>query len=119
MGTALQNFKIPLPDPIHKPVIVIDTTAPPSGEVIPQRFRFSNPLIPVAFTVADQLVYAIEDLPVRLFPMEIVVPGVVMPDFNHLRHPRSAHAPFRVPHPFPQQLFSDVPYWQGCKRDPL
>ena len=47
MRTALQNLYTVIVDPENDPVAVIDTFAPPALQISAQRFRLSDPAIPI------------------------------------------------------------------------
>ena len=84
------------PDPVHEPVFTVYAARPVAGQPVLERFRLANPLEGGSADVLDQRVDAPDDLPVRILPVQVVLPGVPGEDELHSRSLRSTPPPAAI-----------------------
>lgn len=76
---------------VDQAVCLIDSARPESGVLILQGFWFSYARKGVALDISNEGVDAFECLLVLALPIEVIVPGVIGPDFIH-HLPQGDHA---------------------------
>lgn len=88
----------------NKTVGFVDANAPPSCQIMTQRFGSADAIITVAVNTLKELVYAPDRFLVLALPGKVFLPGLFMPDFTHglTLHQESNHVPrHSARHPYP------------------
>ena len=70
-------------DPIHQPVLFVDTAAPETGKISNQWFRFPQAVVSISYNVLKQLIDLPKGLTIFCLPVHIVFPAVFGKYFIH------------------------------------
>ena len=84
MGTALPYFKVAVfVNAEDYPVFLVNLHTPETAQIALERLRLADTVVTIAFDVLQQLVDAPEGLPVLCLSVEVIIPGVIVPEFSH------------------------------------
>ena len=83
MPLAGQNFDASSDYTENETVGFIDANAPPSRQIMSQRFGPADAFITVALDVLKQLVYASQRFPVLSLPGKVFLPSLFVPNLTH------------------------------------
>lgn len=80
MVLALVNLDAAVLNLVDEPVLLVNFTAPPAGQVTLQWFWVAKPRIAVAVYVSQQLVQLLDEFFVLGLPVQILLPGQLIED---------------------------------------
>ncbi len=107
---AVNDIDSSIFDMVNKAVFFVDPSAELTLQVSLQGFRFFDSVhCAVAFDILDQEVDALEGLLILRLPIQVILPGVIRPDFFTHRRLQSAHAQCLCPHGAPEQISARMP----------
>lgn len=80
MVLALVNLDAAVLNLVDEPVLLVNFTAPPAGQVTLQGLWVAKPRIAVAVYVSQQLVQLLDEFFVLGLPVQILLPGQLIED---------------------------------------
>src|SRR5579875_3215044 len=75
---------------VHEAMLIGDTPRPVTCKIVLEWLRLTNPVVAISLNVREQLVDPLQDFAVLRLPPQIVRPGVLIPDEQHVSLSRSA-----------------------------
>lgn len=80
MVLALVNLDAAVLNLVDEPVLLVNFTAPPAGQVTLQWLRVAKAIVSVAVYVSQQLVQLLDEFLVLGLPVQILLPGQLIED---------------------------------------
>ena len=83
VGAALDDLDHVAINAVDDPVCIVDAAAPIAGQIAAEALGLADALIAVAVDVLQEGIDSSRGLSVLRLLMQIVVPGVIVPGFDH------------------------------------